>query len=119
MSNTIQANYGAKGIALSAERHKTKGLRASSFLDAAGQTEKKAAEMPSASRNSGAGEEFLPAKLMMELRSAGQVQTEGTAATGSTSLETMLKTKYPNLVYHVFDASSSYWKKSCWQRSRI
>lgn len=110
MSNTIQANYGAKGIALSAERHKTKGLRASSFLDAAGQTEKKAAEMPSASRNSGAGEEFLPAKLMMELRSAGQVQTEGTAATGSTSLETMLKTKYPNLVYHVFDASSSYWK---------
>ena len=66
MSNTIQANYGAKGIALSAERHKTKGLRASSFLDAAGQTEKKAAEMPSASRNSGAGEEFLPAKLMME-----------------------------------------------------
>ncbi len=110
MSNTIQANYGAKGIALSAERHKTKGLRASSFLEAAGQTEKKAAEIPSVSRNSGTDADFLPAKLMMELRSAGQIQTEGTAAAESASLETMLKTKFPNLVYHVFDASSSYWK---------
>lgn len=110
MSNTIQANYGAKGIALSAERHKTKGLRTNSFLDAAGQTGKKTAEMPAVSRNSGTGADFLPAKLMMELRSAGQIQTEGTAAAESASLETMLKTKYPNIVYHVFDASSSYWK---------
>lgn len=36
---------------------------------------------------------------------AGQV-----GATEGTSLETMLKAKYPNLVYHVFDASSGYWR---------
>ena len=41
---------------------------------------------------------------------AGGVQTVGVEATQALSLEEMLKAKYPNLVYHVFDASSSYWK---------
>jgi len=35
---------------------------------------------------------------------------EGITCTRAPSLETMLKAKYPNLVYHVFDASSSYWR---------
>lgn len=35
---------------------------------------------------------------------------EGITGTQAPSLETMLKAKYPNLVYHVFDASSSYWR---------
>ena len=33
-----------------------------------------------------------------------------TASVEATSLEAMLKAKYPNLHYHVFDASSGYWK---------
>ena len=36
--------------------------------------------------------------------------TANMEATQAASLEEMLKAKYPNLVYHVFDASSSYWK---------
>ena len=37
-------------------------------------------------------------------------QTANVEATQAASLEEMLKAKYPNLVYHVFDASSGYWK---------
>lgn len=35
---------------------------------------------------------------------------EGTTQTQQTTLESMLKEKYPNLKYHVFDGSSSYWR---------
>jgi len=54
----------------------------------------------------------LPAGLMMDLavRAAGQVPTEGVEAARAPSLETMLKAKYPNIHYHVFDASSGYWR---------
>ena len=38
------------------------------------------------------------------------VDVHGAAATETLSLEDMLKAKYPNLHYHVFDASSGYWK---------
>lgn len=41
---------------------------------------------------------------------AGQVQSSGVEATEALSLETMLKAKYPNIHYHVFDASSGYWR---------
>lgn len=39
-----------------------------------------------------------------------QLQAEKVSETQSVSLETILKQKYPKLVYHVFDASSSFWK---------
>ena len=48
--------------------------------------------------------------LDLAARAAGQVQTEGIRAAEAPSLETMLKAKYPNIHYHVFDASSGYWK---------
>ena len=35
---------------------------------------------------------------------------QGAAATEAVSLEDMLKAKYPNIHYHVFDAGSGYWK---------
>ena len=41
---------------------------------------------------------------------AGGVRTVGMEAAQALSLEEMLGAKYPNLVYHVFDASSGYWK---------
>ena len=48
--------------------------------------------------------------LEMAAQAAGQVQAEGTAAAQAPSPEEMLKAKYPNLHYHVFDAGSGYWK---------
>ena len=58
------------------------------------------------------GMAVLPTSLMAELSalSAGQVQRSGAEAVEAISLEDMLKAKYPDLHYHVFDASSSYWK---------
>lgn len=41
---------------------------------------------------------------------AGTQATHETAAVAAPSLEAMLKAKYPGLVYHVFDASSGYWR---------
>lgn len=37
-------------------------------------------------------------------------EAEKTEGTSAVSLESMLKEKYGNVVYHVFDASSSYWR---------
>ena len=37
-------------------------------------------------------------------------ETETVSQTEAVSLESMLKAKYPSLVYHVFDASSGYWR---------
>ena len=48
--------------------------------------------------------------LGMAAQAAGQIQTEGAAAAAAPSLEEMLRAKYPNIHYHVFDAGSSYWK---------
>jgi hypothetical protein len=68
--------------------------------------------MPAAGMSTGTGMEAVPAGLMMDLaiRSGGQVQAGGTEAVEAPSLETMLKAKYPNIHYHVFDASSGYWR---------
>ncbi len=87
MSNTIQPSYGTRTYSAPAKARETKQsvAQSSSFLDIAAQ----------ASRS---------------MRSAVQVQTENTKAVETPSLETMLKAKYPNIHYHVFDASSSYWR---------
>ena len=68
---------------------------------------------PEALENTGGlagGMAAMPAGLMMDLavRSGGPVQ--GTEAAEAASLEDMLKAKYPGLHYHVFDASSGYWR---------
>ena len=54
----------------------------------------------------------LPASRMAELsaQAAGQVWPEDAEVAEAPSLEAMLKAKYPNIHYHVFDAGSSYWK---------
>ena len=54
----------------------------------------------------------LPTSLMMNLsvRATGQIQSEGVEAMEAPTLEEMLKAKYPNIHYHVFDASSGYWR---------
>ena len=54
------------------------------------------------------GNSFLD--LASATAAAKTAQTVGAEATAALSLEDMLKAKYPNLHYHVFDAGSSYWK---------
>ena len=44
------------------------------------------------------------------VQAAASTSVAETAKTKPASLEEMLKAKYPNLVYHVFDASSNYWR---------
>lgn len=39
-----------------------------------------------------------------------QIQAEAASQTGAVTLKDMLRAKYPGLTYHVFDASSSYWR---------
>lgn len=44
------------------------------------------------------------------IKALQQHQTEEVSETQSLSLEERLKARYPGLVYHVFDGSSSYWR---------
>ena len=81
MSNMIQPSYGAAVPNTAAKTYGAKQTGASSIS-------------------------FLD----LAARVAGQAQTAGVEAAQAPSLETMLKTKYPNLIYHVFDASSSDWR---------
>ena len=57
-------------------------------------------------KSSGTG--FLD--LASAAAAAKAAQPVGVEAAEALSLEEMLKAKYPNIHYHVFDASSSYWK---------
>ena len=48
--------------------------------------------------------------LTADLTTRGSLRTDQTAAAEPPSLEEMLRAKYPRLSYHVFDASSGYWR---------
>ena len=114
MSNTIQAGYGARAYGASAKARETKqtGTQGGSFMDMAAQASRSRAGTFAAGLGGLAGMAATPARLMMDLavRSGGQAQAEGAAAAEAPSLETMLKAKYPNIHYHVFDAGSGYWR---------
>ena len=114
MSNTIQPGYGTQAYGAPARARETRrsGTQDSSFSALAAKASKSRADMPAAGMSTGTGMEAVPAGLMMDLaiRSGGQVQAGGTEAVEAPSLETMLKAKYPNIHYHVFDASSGYWR---------
>ncbi len=47
---------------------------------------------------------------LKDVSSINKTQTDNISQTEAVSLESMLKAKYTNLKYHVFDASSSYWR---------
>ena len=115
MSNTIQSHYGttAYSAPTKAREAKQSGTKASSFLDMAAQAGRSRTETLTTGMSGLMGMAALPAGLMMDLasvRSAGQVQSLGVGATEASSLEAMLKAKYPNIHYHVFDADSGYWR---------
>ena len=114
MSNTIQPSYGtqAYSVPTKAREAKQTGTQGSSFMDMAAQASRSRADTFTTGLGGLAGMAAMPTSLMMDLavRSGGQVQAGGTEAVEAPSLETMLKAKYPNIHYHVFDASSGYWR---------
>ncbi|MDE6261123.1 MAG: hypothetical protein K2M42_09745 [Oscillospiraceae bacterium] len=114
MSNTIQPSYGTQTYSTPTKTRETKhsGAQASSFLAMAAQTSGRRTDTLTTGMSGLMGMAGLPTSLMMDLsvRTAGQIKTEGVEAAEAPSLETMLKAKYPNIHYHVFDASSGYWK---------
>ena len=114
MSNTIQPGYGTQTYSTPAKSREAKqtGTQGSSFMDMAAQASRSRAGTFTTGLGGLAGMAAMPTSLMMDLavRSGGQVQAAGTEAVEAPSLETMLKAKYPNIHYHVFDASSGYWR---------
>ena len=114
MSNTIQPGYGTQTYSAPTKARETKqtGTQGSSFMDMAAQASRSRADTFTTGLGGLAGMAAMPTSLMMDLavRSGGQVQAGGTEAVEAPSLETMLKAKYPNIHYHVFDASSGYWR---------
>ena len=114
MSNTIQPGYGTQTYSTPAKSREAKqtGTRGGSFMDMAAQASRSRADTFTTGLGGLAGMAAMPTSLMMDLavRSGGQVQAAETEAVEAPSLETMLKAKYPNIHYHVFDASSGYWR---------
>ena len=114
MSNTIQPSYGtqAYSVPTKAREAKQTGTQGSSFMDMAAQASRSRADTFTTGLGGLAGMAAMPTSLMMDLavRSGGQMQAAGTEAIEAPSLETMLKAKYPNIHYHVFDASSGCWR---------
>ena len=114
MSNTIQPSYGTQAYSAPTKAREAKqtGTQANRFLDMAAQASRGRTDTLTTGMSGLMGMAGLPASLMMDLavRSGGQVQTGETEAVEAPSLETMLKAKYPNIHYHVFDASSGYWR---------
>lgn len=114
MSNTIQPGYGVGTYNAPAKLRETKqtGSQGGGFLDLAAQASRSKADTLTTDMGGVMGAAAMPASLMMDLtmRCAGQVQAERAEAAEAPSLESMLKSKYPNLHYHVFDASSGYWR---------
>ena len=117
MSNTIQPSYGTQGYSAPTKAREAKqtGTQGNSFLDMAAQASRGRTDTLTTGMSGLMGMAGLPASLMMDLsvRATVQVQmgsVDAAEATEAPSLETMLKAKYPNIHYHVFDASSGYWR---------
>ena len=111
LSSTIQTRYGTQAYSAATRVREAKrtGTRAGSFLELAAQAGGSRMDTLTTGMSGIMGMTALPTSLMMDLSalSAGQLQAEGAEAAEAPSLEEMLKAKYPNIHYHVFDASSS------------
>ena len=114
MSNTIQPGYGMRTYSSPTKDREARqtGTQGSIFMDMAARASRSRADTFTTGLGGLAGMAAMPTSLMMDLavRSGGQVQAAETEAVEAPSLETMLKAKYPNIHYHVFDASSGYWR---------
>ncbi len=113
MNGAINTDFILRAYYGSGEKTKTeqKAGQKGSFLDTVSFSENSQADLEkTASQNM-----YTPEMLSFIYNKRGvleaeQIQAEKVSETQSVSLEAMLKQKYPRLVYHVFDASSSFWK---------
>ncbi len=117
MNDITKLDHGVRAYDALTKARETKqtGAQGRSFLELAAQASRGRTDTLMAGTSGLMGMSGLPTSMMMDLsvRAAGQVQTGSVDAAGATqapSLETMLKAKYPNIHYHVFDASSGYWR---------
>ena len=111
MSNTIQPAYCPPTHSAAARARIATQSKAGTFLNMAMQASNGSPSTLTATLTGWASVPGTSTNLMIDLaaiHAAGQ--TADTEAVEAPSLETMLKAKYPNLAYHVFDASSSYWQ---------
>lgn len=139
-NDPIQPNYGVRGCSAPAKAPEAPraGAQGSSFWALVSQGSRGKADTPAANTSDFWGLASLPTGLRMhfsvqtagrtstkrmEAAEAGQALTEHAEAAQASaehveaaeaaqapSLENMLKAKYPGIHYHVFDASSGYWK---------
>lgn len=113
MNGAINTDFILRAYYGSGEKTKTeqKAGQKGSFLDTVSFSENNQADLEkTASQNM-----YTPEMLSFIYNKRGvleaeQIQAEKVSETQSVSLEAMLKQKYTRLVYHVFDASSSFWK---------
>ena len=113
MNGAINTDFILRAYYGSGEKTKTeqKAGQKGSFLDTVSFSENNQADLEkTANQNM-----YTPEMLSFIYNKRGvleaeQIQAEKVSETQSVSLEAMLKQKYPRLVYHVFDASSSFWK---------
>ena len=114
MSNVIESGYRPKTYSALTNSYKAKqsGTRAGSFMDLAAQVSQSRAGAFATGLGRNNSMAATPANLMADLavQPGGQILVQSPEAVEAPSLETMLKTKYPNIHYHVFDASSTHWR---------
>lgn len=102
MSNTILSGLTLQNLMLrsgQAAASSSQSAGAGSFLSTLAGLQSKAESAPAS-----------PGLQTDAAQAAAALPAEETAETGAVSLEEMLKSRYPGLHYHVFDASSSHWK---------
>lgn len=113
MNSSINTDFILRTYYGSQEKNKTeqKAERKGSFLDTVDLREKNQEDLEESKRNSMYTQEMLSYIYnKKEIQAQCEIQTDKVSETQAVSLEAMLKQKYPRLVYHVFDASSSFWK---------
>ena len=105
MSGTIDCGYlsGGYGVQPGKRTEQSAAAKTSSFQEMAVQASRKKTDAFTSGSGGLTGMPWTPASLIMDLTARSQ-------STEAPSLETMLKAKYPNIHYHVFDAGSSYWR---------
>ena len=117
MSGIIQPNDGTRAYRTPTKAREARrtGTQANRFFDMAAQASRGRLDTLTTAMSGCVGEACLSAGPVpgLSAQATGQIQTgdvDATKATEAPSLETMLKAKYPNIHYHVFDASGGYWR---------
>lgn len=112
----IQGNYNSQGLYGQYTGKNTAGQKQSpsaSFLDLAAQAQTAAAapcEAVAYGTSMSSAVQVLEAYKSSMVSAASGLQTDEVSQVQPVTLEEMLKAKYPGIKYHVFDASTSYWK---------